>query len=299
MSRLYVRGMHGLGDNLHQRGVLRQLAERHDEIWLETSWPSVYHDMPAIRCVAKGTSLRTQLKNARRQAGLFRRAPAIGGQLRIWYAPQDVRHTGSVLAAMCANAGVDPERADFRLPVPQEWSDQARRIVGATDRPILVYRPLVERTEWGGCRARNPETRAYAELFARVRERYFVVSVADLVPRVEWMVSEPIQADATFHAGELHFEALVGLFSLASLVWCSPGFAAPLAQAVGTPVVCVFGGYESSRSFSLGARFTPYLGIDPIEPCECFQHQHSCRKAIDLAAAAQRVDEFMSLREAA
>lgn len=298
MSRLYVRGMHGLGDNLHQRGVLRQLAERYAEIWLETSWPSVYHDMPAIRCVAKGTSLRTQRKNARRQSALFRHAPAIGPQMRIWYAPADVRSTGSVLAAMCANAGVDHDRADFRMPVPAEWVAEARAIVGRTDRPILVYRPLVERTEWGGCRARNPDARVYVDLFERVRDRYFVVSIADLVPRVEWMVSEPVAADATFHAGELHFEALAGLFSMAALVWASPGFAVPMAQAVGTPVVCVFGGYESSRSFASGARYTPYLGIDPIEPCECFQHQHDCRKTIDMTAAAARLDDFLSLREA-
>lgn len=294
---LYVQGMHGLGDNLHQRAVLRLLLERHDEIWLETSWPSVYHDMPRIRCIAKGTRLRTQVKNAHRQAGFFApSAPDLRARMRIWYTPDAVRSRGSVLAAMCRAVGVDHGRADFRLPVPRDWIDEARRFVGEPDRPVLIYRPLVERTEWGGCAARNPDPNAYAALFAAIRERYFVVSIADLVPGVEWMTSLPIQADREFHAGELHFEALAGLFSIASLVWASPGFAVPLAQAVETPVVCIFGGYESSRSFTSGARFSRYLGIDPKHPCECFQHRHRCRKEIDVVAAARRIEEFVACR---
>lgn len=288
---LYIAGMHGLGDNLHQRGVLRQLP---GDIWLETSWPAVYHDMPRVHCIAKGTSLRTQLKNAARQADRFEQAPKTDARMRIWYTPHHVRSCGSVLAAMCSGAGVDHDAADFRLPVPQGWVDQARELVGSPDKPILVYRPLVERTEWGGCAARNPDSGAYLALFEGIRDRFHVVSVADLVPGVEWMVSEPIEADAEFHAGELHFEALAGLFSIASLVWASPGFAVPLAQAVGAPVVCIFGGYESSRSFSSGARYSRYLGIDPIRPCECFQHRHACRKEIDVQAAHRRIEDFLA-----
>lgn len=293
--RLYVQGMHGLGDNLHQRAVLRLLLEQYEEIWLETSWPSVYHDMPRVRCIAKGTRLRTQLANAQREADKFAgEVPeGINARMRIWYTPHEVRARGSVLAAMCAGAGVNHDRADFRMPVPEDWIAQARRIVGSPARPILVYRPLVERTEWSGCAARNPDRDAYGALFAGVRDRFHVVSVADLVPGVEWIVSHPIKADAEFHGGELPFEVLAGLFSIASMVWASPGFAVPLAQAVGTPVVCIFGGYESSRSFSSGARYSRYLGIDPRRPCECFQHRHACAKDIDLTQAAQRIEEFI------
>lgn len=293
MTPLLIQGMHGLGDNLHQRAIISTLSKRHD-VWLETSWPQVYHDMP-VHCVAKGTTLRTQLKNVERSRHMFERSRRAGPSVRIWYTPQQVRAKGSVLAAMCAEVGVDHETADFRMPVPSEWVDLARSFV-RTDRPLLIYRPLVERTEWGGCAARNPDPNAYAALFAAIRERYFVVSIADLVPGVEWMTSLPIQADREFHAGELHFEALAGLFSIASLVWASPGFAVPLAQAVETPVVCIFGGYESSRSFTSGARFSRYLGIDPKHPCECFQHRHRCRKEIDVVAAARRIEEFVACR---
>ncbi len=98
----------------------------------------------------------------------------------------------------------------------------------------MVYRPLVERTEWNGCAARNPDHSAYAALFASIRDQFHVVSIADLVPNVEWISGARVEADQKFHAGELEFEALAGLFSIASLVFCSPGFAVILAQTVGT-----------------------------------------------------------------
>src|SRR5690606_15404134 len=223
------------------------------------------------RCVAKGTTLRTQLKNVKRSRGWFENSPATSRSIRIFYTPQQVKELGSVLAAMCQSAGVEHSKADFRMPVPQEWVDLAHTFV-QTDRPILVYRPLVERKEWGGCVTRNPDHGTYARLLAGIRGRYHLVSIADLEPGQEWMVGEPVEADQTFHAGELPFEAIAGLVSIAGLVWSSPGFAVVLAQAVGTKVVAVFGGYESSRSFLSGARFSPYLGIDPIHPCECWSH---------------------------
>ena len=278
--------MHGLGDNIHQRAIVRQLTERH-EVFLETSWPAVYHDLP-VKCVFKRTILRTQAKNAARQAAAFVSAPT-GPRIRVRYTPQDIRSTGSVLGAMCKATGADVSKADFSLPVPDEWKKQASAIL-SVDKPLLIYRPLVERREWGGCAARNPDREAYAQLFASIRDRYFVVSIADLVPGVEWIVSEPIKADAEFHSGEFHFEALAGLFSMASLVFASPGFAVPLAQAVGTPVVCVFGGYESSRSFST----MPYLGIDAVNPCECFSHNHRCDKRIDMPQALGRLQEYVN-----
>src|SRR5262245_40119729 len=67
---IVVKGMHGMGDCLHQRGILPQLAERY-EIWLETSWPLIYWDMPELKLLKRGTKLRTQMKNAERERGSF------------------------------------------------------------------------------------------------------------------------------------------------------------------------------------------------------------------------------------
>lgn len=286
---MFIQGMHGLGDNVHQRAIIRQLARHHAEIWLETSWPQLYHDLP-VRCVARPTSLRTQTKNAKRHQDSFctHSAPV---DLSITYSPDQVRRSGSVLMAMAETARVRGN-LDFRFPVPTEWVEKARSFIGDVTHPILLYRPLVERKEWGGCRNRNPDPQAYVELFNLVRRGYYVISVADLSPGEEWVVSGSVSPDMEFHHGELHFEVLAGLFKLASLVWASPGFAIPLAQAIETPVVGVFGGYESPRSFAGGERFAPHLWIAPPNPCECFSHTHRCEKKIDVSQWVTTLQEF-------
>ncbi len=289
---IVVHGMHGMGDNVHQRAIIRELLKQDSDVWIETPWPCLYRDLP-IKCIGKSSRLRTQAKNAAREQEQYETdAPAAARHLNVWYPPQTVREQGSVLGAM--SYGCDVPVGDFRMEVPGEWASKAFHQVLIhvdDDRPIAVVRPLVDRTEWTGCKARNPDHVAYREIFEAIREQFFVVSIADLVPGVEWLELE-LDADLRFHAGELDAETVAGLMASAHLVYASPGFAIPLAQCVGTPSVCVFGGYENGSSFSAGAKLTPHLAIEPIRPCQCFAHGHDCDKRIDIAAAVGKIKAF-------
>jgi hypothetical protein len=296
---LLLKGMHGLGDNLHQRAIIRQLLPQYD-LWLESSWVAPYVDLvgQGLKVVRKETPLRTQTKNAEREAKQFH--PARPSALymqnrRIYYGPDDVRRHGGVLAAICANVRVNYAEADFRLPVPSAWLKRADELIASWQptKPILIYRPLVDRAEWSNP-ARNPDVADYGRIFDSIREKFFVISIADLVDRVEWMVSPDVSADVTLHRGELEFEVMAALFKRAALVFCSPGFAVILAQAVETPVISVFGHYERAYSFSGGARFSPYLGIEPINPRDDFRHEHRPDKHIDLNTAIPRAIAFAS-----
>lgn len=290
---IIIEGMHGLGDNLHQRGIIRELMKK-NEIWLETPWPCLYHDLP-IHFVGKGSRLRTQAKNAKREAGKFEsRTPSTSNRMRVAYAPDMVRKHGSVYAAMSAHCNV--AQADFSLPIPNEWDARAEALIAEwrPTKPILIYRPLIERSEWSGCHNRNPDHNAYHSLIQSIRERFFIVSVADLVQGQEWMVGKPINADISFHAGELDIEVLAALIKRSAMVYTSPGFAVILAQSVGTPSVVVFGGYENAQSFKGGAKLAPYLGIDPIHPCQCFSHRHKCQKQIDMPTATNQLMDFIN-----
>jgi len=294
----HILGMQGMGDNVHQRAIVRELMTK-QQVYLETPWPSIYHDLRGddLKLVCKPSVLRTQTKNMEREADLFDYAEAPSGfgdrNIRVWYTGKDVQEGGSVLDAMCKNTGVG--NRDFSLPVPDAWKMITMDFLMPWNngKPLLVYRPLVMRTEWGGCAARNPLIDHYHDIFMSIRDQFYVVSIADLVPNIEWMVSKPIKADLELHRGELGFKTLAGLFARASMVYASPGFAIPLAQAVGTPSICIFGGYENSSSFSGGARLAAYLGIDPEVPCSCWSHKHPCRKAIDVPHAIHRVDDFV------
>lgn len=292
LEPLLLSGMHGLGDNLHQRSIVRHLM-RFYEVWLETSWPCLYHDMPGLHLVSKDSSLRTQAKNAVREANKFVRGwPSNAKRIEVSYPPDLVRQHGSVLAAMSAKCGVPA--GEFALPIPDAWRRRADALINQWQpaKPIMIYRPLVERSEWGGCKIRNPDFDAYRALFLAIREQFFVVSVADLADGREWIPGQPVLTNVLYHKGELDIEVLAALVGQAALVYTPPGFAAVLAQAVGTPSVVVFGGYENSSSFRTGA--APYLGIEPVNSCRCFSASHACDKRIDLVDAKRRLLEFVN-----
>jgi hypothetical protein len=296
--------MYGLGDNLHERAIVRGLMRQGYRVFLRTPWPQLFHDMvgPRLHMRPSAARLRTQAKNETAATGYSDIPPHQNARrLKVWYTPDGVRKSGSILGAMMAGVGLQNEPHDFRLPVPAEWTSKAQAWVDRwrPSKPIMLYRPLVERTEWGGCAHRNPDADAYEALVDSVRSRYFVVSVADLAPGIEWISGGGIPADVRLHAGELDVEALVGLVKLSSLVFCSPGFALVMAQAVGTPVVCVHGGREDSAVYSAGAAYTPTLGIDTIKPCRCFDHHHACERRIDVPAAKIKLGDFVSQRMAA
>jgi hypothetical protein len=292
--------MHGLGDNIHQRAIIRALLKRDYSIALETSWPCVYHDLagPDLRFIRKPVALRAQLKNGTREAAKFT-APVLphhgGRAVQITYRTSGVPQTpsGTVLESMFAAAGIqqDYADADFRLPIPPEWTAPAIE----TTKPIMIYRPLVVRPEWRGSGIRNADPNHYAELVAMVRDSFFVVSIADLEPNREWIVGPQLIADASFEHGELTFESMAVLVSKAALMFTSNGFPAVLGPAVGVPTISVQGGFEPAAWLADGGKYVPYLGIDTLYPCRCgaAHCDRPCTKKLDIPRARAAVAEFV------
>lgn len=305
---ILIEGMHGMGDNVHQRALIRQIMQTR-EVWLETSWPAIYHDLvgPDLKLIRRAVNLRTQTKNAAREADKFQSLNAPPGieRVRVMYHGADVMKTDSkaILEAMCQLVGVSYADADYRLPIPYEWTQRAEQIMNgfgytpevAATKPLLIYRPLVARNEWRGSAARNANEMCYAHLFAYLRNHFFVVSVADLVPGVEWIVGPQLKADATLHKGELTFEELAALFHEADLVFTSSGFSAVLAPAVETPCINIVGGYEDGRAHDSGKKFAPFLSIDPVNPCYCWTSacRQECTKEIDMIPAVDKIAAFV------
>lgn len=288
-----ITGMYGIGDNLHQRAVLRELMKA-GSVTLEGFYPSIVRDLVAagMQFVTLAGRLPPRIKDGEAEASATEKMPRHAARTRLTYSPAAIHAHGSILAAQFASVGLKmPERPDFSLPVPNAWRERLRSRGLALGKPLLVYRPVVLNKVWEAP-SRSPDVRAYAELFAAIRERFFVVSVADLNQQ-EWIVSEPVQADLTLHNGELSFEELAALFAEADLVFCNPGFTPVLAQAVGTPSIIVYGGNESFRTTnSVGAHLAPTLAVEPDRPCECHDRNHDCDKRITLAPALERVREF-------
>ena len=284
-----INGMNGMGDCLHQRAIVRAYMPQ-GPVYLKTPWPELYHDLRGarLRLLKSDTRLRTQAKNAARAEFDTDTLPHGATTINVSYPPAAVRTHRGVLAAMAAQCGVQGA-ADFALPVPADWS---HGLDLPTGRPVMVYRPLVERREWGGCAARNPDARAYVETFRAIRDALgaYVVSVADIEPGAEWIVSDDIGADLTLHAGELDIRGLCALWRDAALIYSAPGFALVLAQAIGRPVVSLFGGYEKAYSFRTDAITCK---IEPDDGCDCFTHSHGCGKSLPVERAIRQALEFV------
>lgn len=283
-----IVGMHGMGDCIHQRAIVREYMRR-GTVYLKTPWPELYHDLRGsrLKLLRPDTRLRTQAKNAARADFDLVPMPSGACVVNVKYPPAAVRLHRGVLPAMAAQCGV-PGVTDYALPVPSEWQ---HGLDLPTDRPVIVYRPMVERREWGGCAARNPSREAYVAALRAIRDEMgaFVVSVADIEQGKEWIVSDDIGADMELHSGELAIKQLCALWRDASLIYSAPGFGLVLAQAVGTPVVSLFGGYEKAYSFRDDAITCK---IEPDDGCDCFTHDHGCGKRLPVDRAVRQSLEF-------
>jgi predicted SAM-dependent methyltransferase len=302
-ATIEVTGHFGIGDNLHQRAVMRVLMRDYD-VWLHTCHFNLFHDLieRGLKLILRPTNLHAQAKTIARESGSFHDAkfpppPRDVRKVNIGYPKVLVDKYGSILESMFGCVGLKmPERPDFSLPIKPEWrrnvQDKYLSQWNTEGKPLLVHRPVVIRREWDG-RSRNPDPTAYDQLYRAIRDQFFAVSIADLADGREWIDGPEQDVNVKLHRGELTFEDMAALFSEADLVFCNAGFAPVLAQAVGTPLIVVYGGRESYRTTQrVGAHLAPILPIDPMNPCDCHSATHRCDKRIDLDKALPRMKEF-------
>lgn len=273
MTPLVLEGMHGLGDNLYQRAVLRTLG---GEVFLETPWPQMYADMPQVRCVRPGTRLRTQAKNAARRDldGLWHRLRATERiRRRRWHY---VRYPGSLLEALFFDLRrTQPETVDFSGPAvaPESWP-----------KPYVVVRPATVRREWPAA-SRNPRPEYLAQAAEAARSAGFsVISVADLVEGQEWALDPLPVADKTYHAGELPLERLLALVAGAAGLIGGVGWLVPAAVAYQVPLLLIYGGaggwHGPQRILDRRMKTDRITQALPDAFCRCKSHEHDCNKTI-------------------
>ncbi len=277
MTPLLIRGPVGLGDTIYLRAVVRQLTDRHD-VYVETVWPQLFEGLP-IKCVRRATRLRTQEKNATRPDLQWSTPPHGIPQQRVHY----VGTTGTMLAGMYAALGVQPTQITFDLPTFAPWPGK---------RPYVVIRPATLRKEWPAS-ARNPDPAHLALAAERLRKHFRIISVADLVPGVEWPVGDLPYADERFHAGELTVEQLMALIQGAAGVVGGVGFIVPAAVAYRTPLFLIYGGGINDRRERI---FDPRMPTGKVHHaiadnyCLCSDRGHNCRK--EIPDIAQQIDEW-------
>ncbi len=264
---LLVHGMLGLGDNIYQRAVIREVGAARDDVYLATAWPQLYADLP-VKCVQVRTRLRTQAKNAARTDLSWHHPPTAARQMRWHYVGQP----GSILRCLSAPMRVRPRVFDLpRFPAPSR-------------EPYIVVRPATVRSEWRA-ESRNPHPGYLDRAVQALRGRFRIVSVADLQDGAEWPAEPLPYADERYHAGELSLEQLLGLVAGAAGVVGGVGWIVPAAVAYRVPLLLVFGGWGAhngpARIFDAPMDVGQVQMALPDRFCMCSSARHACDKRIE------------------
>jgi hypothetical protein len=298
MPPLAIRGMLGLGDNIFARPFIRNQLRTYPEIYLTTSWPELYADIPAIHCVRPATRLRTQAKNvAAFPANQWAEAPLVARPARIAYGHAAIMRHGSIPLAIEASLPVKngPVRMDLPPGLPFPAALLQNLCPPGLRRPIALIRPVTERAEWFNS-ARSPRPEYIARIASALMDSHLVVSVADLEPGAEWLVGEAPPAHVRLHAGELDVRHLLGLVQGSDVVVGGVGWIVPAGIAAGVKTFIVHGGMAAHNGPRVitDPRFnlTRYGYALPERFCTCATMKHDCIKTI--ASLASQWNRFAS-----
>lgn len=250
----------GLGDNIYERAFIKQLPK---PLYLDTPWPEIHADIPGVHFIRPQTNLRTQAKNIARHADWIM-PPGRQPTRQIRYGAE------GIIPGMTACFGVMPGEFDLP-PLPPS----------PVEGKYVVVRPATVRSEWRAD-TRNPDPEYIIAAAAEAKARgYRVISVADLVDGVEWMVGDSPYADVRYHKGELPVEQLLALVKGAAAVIGGIGWLAPAALAAKVPAWIICGGQGGFNAPELicPAKSTITFAV-PDNFCRCKLKQHDCNKRI-------------------
>ena len=268
LQPLTVETMLGLGDCIYIRPFIKTLSSKYNLI-VKTPWPELYDDLNVSFAMAK-TNLRTQYKNILKQN--IKWCIPQGKAIRISYNSGDLDKM-SMFASLKKSCGVDPDLLDL----PEFES------IVESNKPICLVRPATVRTEWPAV-SRNPLPEYISKAVDKIKDKYTVISVADLLVGHETALYPLPHADYKFHKGELTTKQLLGLIQKADLVIGGVGFILPACIAAKTNIICILGGnggYNSpEKIIDQAMDLSKVQFIKPDNLCMCKDKAHNCNKTI-------------------
>lgn len=274
-----VEGMQGMGDTVYQRPALGALSKRGTPVYVRTSWPQLYEDMPHVRVLRPSTNLRTQSVNALRYRG-YHDDPPSPHRARCGYKVRDFQEGTHPSDAIARQLGVQPDYSWFPLR-----GDQA---LGGDRKPVGIVHAATVRQEWyNGARPCKTE---YLSSLVRNHPEYTWISLAWICGPAETWYDDPPQADERYEHGELQFDELLQLLRTASVIVSCVGFCLPLGPALGTPTLILYGGDVPPSVLE-----APWMGpLDHVAPdpfCACYAARHNdgrCNKELDMRLVEEK-----------
>ena len=302
-SPLVVDGYQGLGDNIFQRPFIRAACERHPHVYVCTPWPQLYWDMPDnLHFIRSRSALRAQADNERMYLDEFcDNPPALAEYAKMYYAEEQFNAGDGILTTFGKQLPLGDSSFNFDFSPKPEWlvaADQVKMRLGMSDQEeFTIVMPPAYRVEWkNSSRACHTEYIQIA-LTQLKYAGYTVISIGNTNPgHEEYVEPHVVGADFCFDRGELNIETIIGLLSLARVCVSGVGMALPMCQALGTPHLCIFGGYVKPSLLydhdDLDMSRSRYAAPDPF--CNCIDGLHAdCNKEIPVDVIRSTLTELM------
>lgn len=287
-----VTGFEGMGDSIYMRAALKKLLAREGTVYLTNPWPQFFWDLSSVKMVKPTTcTLRTQMENVNSVPGSTWQSEPPGLRWYSYWYDNDALSRGKTPITTFMEQLCVADPIDFSMPANPLW--MTRRIQDLP-RPIGVVHPPSARAEWHNT-SRNPRME-YLQAVINERSDIFWVSVGWTKDGQEWPDGAPLTGIAkNFDHGELSITEVATLISIAEIVLCGPSFPLPLSAALGTPVLCLFGGSVPPRCL-VDSRMGKHVGYVAPEPfCACFSNDHACSKILDQAHVLSEFRRLMAL----
>ena len=270
---MYVRGMHGLGDNIYQRGFIKNLPS---EIILETPWPEIYQGLTNVKFVKPNTKLRTQSKNIIDSNDIKWEnidTTKVTQAVRIAYGrPKGFK---GIIREMRECFNINPttfDLPDFRPEFP--WIEDLGE--------FALIRPVTERSEWLNV-ARNPKPEYLAKSAEMLRDMGVkIISIADLEKNKEWLVKPTPYSHKKYHRGELRVKELLALVHSAKYTIGGVGWIVPASLCYNNKAWIVLGGHGMFNAPEVIMYKQPNQVefAMPDKYCRCTDMLHNCNKEI-------------------
>jgi len=271
---IYIKGMHGLGDNIYQRGFIKHFKE---EVYLETPWPQIYQGLDHIKFVKPITKLRTQSKNINKEDPNIKWVTIdpekADRKIKPFYG--GIAKFRGIIGEMQRCFDIKPngfDLPDFRSEFP--WIQELGE--------FALIRPATERKEWLNA-ARNPKPEYIAQSADILKSQGIkIVSIADIKPNEEWLVGKEPYSDVKFHGGELNVKELLALLQSAKYTIGGVGWIVPASLCYNNKAWIILGGhgFYNSPEVIMYRQPNKVAFATPNKYCLCKNMRHDCNKEI-------------------
>jgi hypothetical protein len=275
--------MLGMGDNIYQRPALKALAAERGDVYIRTTWPQFYRDMPNVHPVYADTGLRTQRANAL-SSDEFVTCPPKLEKLVCRYKISDFRRGIVPPDAMAKSLGVSIANESFELP--WERNDMGR---------VGIIRPPTVRSEWTN--SARPNDAVHMQRLIDNHPEITWISLGWIKPGEEWYYGEPLRVDEEYMLGQLSIDAMITMIASAEIMVTCVGFGLPLGIALRQRTLTMYGGDVPARLLrNEWMDLTHHREVEPNPFCDCYGSRHmggECNKRLDDEEIERKYEELM------